>query len=450
MSGKATPPLPRVADEEGCWRAVLARDAGRDGAFVYAVRSTGIYCRPSCPSVRPRREQVVFLPFPEAAEQLGFRACRRCRPRQAKVRDPHVELVQGACRYMEANLETSLTLAALSAHVGLSPPHLQRVFKRVTGITPRQYADACRLGRFKARLKERTTVTMALYEAGYGSSSRLYERAAAQLGMTPATYQRGGRDMRIGYTVVPCPLGRLLLAGTERGISAVYLGDDDTKLESALRREYPAAEVVREDGRLGPWVEEVVTHLRGEQPHLDLPLDVQATAFQWRVWQELRAIPYGSTRTYAEVARALGRPTAARAVARACATNPVSVVIPCHRVVREDGGLGGYRWGLERKQDLLDREQGAGPVPPDNDLAVQAARLAKQTGGKVTPEGASRQTKETDQRMSIMCSPPWSGLPISFRPTGSTTKSRASSGICPISTGQSSGTSLTSNVHSRP
>jgi AraC family transcriptional regulator of adaptative response/methylated-DNA-[protein]-cysteine methyltransferase len=281
----------------------------------------------------------------------------RCWPGEATAPGPHVEVVRAVCRYIEANLEEPLTLNVLGEQAGLSPCHLQRIFKRITGITPRQYADACRLGRLKVRLKEGPNVTAALYEAGYGSSSRLYERAAAQLGMTPATYRRGGRSMHIRYTLADCPLGRLLLAGTERGVSAVYLGDDDTRLEAALGREYPAARVERDDGGLRPWVAELLEHLRGARPHLDLPLDVQATAFQWRVWQELRKIPYGSTSTYQEVARALGQPTAARAVARACATNPVSVVIPCHRVVRGDGGLGGYRWGLERKQQLLDREK---------------------------------------------------------------------------------------------
>ncbi|HXG08888.1 MAG TPA: methylated-DNA--[protein]-cysteine S-methyltransferase [Gemmataceae bacterium] len=274
-----------------------------------------------------------------------------------KALEQPAETIRRACRYIEANLEDRLTLEVLGAHVGLSPAHLQRLFKRVTGITPRQYADACRLGRFKSRLKQRRTVTMALYEAGYGSSSRLYERAAAQLGMTPATYRRGGRGMRIGYTIVDSPLGRLLLAATERGICGVCLGDSDRALAAALRREYPAAEIRRDGVCLGPWIEEFLNYLRGQQPHLDLPLDVQATAFQWRVWQELRSIPYGETRTYAEIARALGQPTAVRAVARACASNPVALIIPCHRVVREDGGLGGYRWGLKRKQALLEQER---------------------------------------------------------------------------------------------
>jgi AraC family transcriptional regulator of adaptative response/methylated-DNA-[protein]-cysteine methyltransferase len=347
----------RVADEERCWRAVEERDAAWDGRFVYAVRSTGVYCRASCPSRRPRRTQVVFYPVPEAAERCGYRPCRRCRPHQTVGTDPHVELVRRVCRHIETHLEDAITLDALGEQAQMSPYHLQRVFKRVTGITPRQYADACRLGVLKSRLKERRTVTMAMVEAGYGSSSRLYERASAQLGMTPGTYQRGGAAMQIRYTLAACPLGRLLLAGTERGICALYLGDDDAKLEAELASEFPAAVVQRDDEGLSAWAHELVSHLHGQQPHLDLPLDVRATAFQWRVWQQLQAIPYGSTRSYSDIARALGQPTAARAVARACATNPVSLVIPCHRVVREGGALGGYRWGLDRKQALLDHEK---------------------------------------------------------------------------------------------
>jgi len=279
--------------------------------------------------------------------------------RQSAAANPHVELIRHVCRYIETHLEDSLTLRTLSAQAGLSPFHFQRLFKQIAGITPRQYVDACRLGVLKSRLKERRTVTMAMLEAGYGSSSRVYERASSQLGMTPATYQRGGPATAIRYTVAACPLGRLLLAGTERGICAVYLGDSDAQLEAELLKEFSAADVQRDDTELNPWVSAIVDHLNGRQPHLDLPLDVRATAFQWRVWQELRAIPYGSTRSYSDIARALGQPKAVRAVARACATNPVSVVIPCHRVLREDGSLGGYRWGLKRKQSLLDREKGA-------------------------------------------------------------------------------------------
>jgi AraC family transcriptional regulator of adaptative response/methylated-DNA-[protein]-cysteine methyltransferase len=290
----------------------------------------------------------------QANNHSPMRAAQR---RLAASNDPHVETVRRVCRHIEANLETPLTLAALGEQASLSPAHLQRLFKRITGVSPRQYADACRLALLKTRLKERRTVTMALYEAGYGSSSRLYERAATQLGMTPATYQHGGRAVTIRYLLTDSPLGRLLLAATERGVCAVCLGDRDADLEAALRREYPAATIARDDAELQAWAGELLEHLHGRQPHLDLPLDVRATAFQWRVWQALRAIPYGGTRTYSEIAEAVGNSKAARAVARACATNPAAVVIPCHRVVREDGGLGGYRWGLGRKETLLAQEK---------------------------------------------------------------------------------------------
>ncbi len=340
-------------DEERRWQSVLARDAEADGAFVYAVRTTGIYCRPICPSRRPRREHVAFFALPAAAEQSGFRACRRCHPEQAIIRDPQVDVVQRICRAIAANPEEPPTLASLGAAVGLSPYHMQRTFKRVMGITPRQYADACRMNRLKDELRKGEAVTSALYGAGYGSPSRLYERAPAQLGMTPAVYRRGGAGMQMHYTVVPCPLGLLLVAATERGICAITLGDTDDALADGLKREYPAAEIARDAFGLDRAVEAIIRHLHGQEPHLDLPLDVQATAFQWRVWEALQAIPYGSTRSYGEIARAIGQPTAARAVAQACATNRVALAIPCHRVVREGGDLGGYRWGVERKRTLL-------------------------------------------------------------------------------------------------
>jgi AraC family transcriptional regulator of adaptative response/methylated-DNA-[protein]-cysteine methyltransferase len=271
--------------------------------------------------------------------------------------DPRLVLVQCACRLLENNDEPMPTLAELGAALDVSPAHLQRLFKRYLGLSPRQYADACRMGRLRERLREAKTVTSALYEVGFGSTRGLYERAATHLGMTPGTYRRGGRGMCLRFTLADCPLGRLLLAATERGVSAVYLGDRDEPLKRALRKEYPEATIERDDEVLRGWLEELLAHLRGRQPHLALPLDVQATAFQWRVWQELQRIPAGSTRSYRQVAEALGQPTAARAVARACATNPVSVVIPCHRVIRGDGDLGGYRWGLSRKRALLEFEQ---------------------------------------------------------------------------------------------
>ncbi len=347
----------RRADQE--WRAVVARNADADGRFVFAVRSTGIYCRPSCPARRPRRDRVVFFRRPEEAERAGFRPCRRCRPQDGAAADPGVGLVQEACRYIEAHLDSPLRLGSLAAHLGRSPHAVQRAFVRLLGITPRQYVDACRMDGVKARLRAREAVAHALYDVGYGSSSRLYERAPAQLGMTPATYRRGGRGMSIGYTIVASPLGRLLVGATERGVSAVSLGDSDERLVAALRGEYPEADLRRDEKDLGPWVASIMAYLRGGRPHLALPLDIRATAFQRKVWDALRVIPHGATRSYGAIARAIGRPTAVRAVARACATNPVALVIPCHRVVREDGGLGGYRWGVGRKQALLSKERAA-------------------------------------------------------------------------------------------
>jgi AraC family transcriptional regulator, regulatory protein of adaptative response / methylated-DNA-[protein]-cysteine methyltransferase len=329
------------------WRAVLARDRRFDGAFVYAVRSTGIYCRPSCASRRPRRTQVTFFPIPEAAERAGYRACLRCRPADATSADPAIAVVREACRAIESGTMPR----------GRSP-QLARAFKRVLGITPKQYASAQRLARFKQELKRRTRVSPALYEAGYGSSSRVYERTHEQLGMTPATYARGGAGVGIAYITVATSLGRLLVAATERGVCRVMLGDKNEALEADLVSEFPTAHVVQDkSGKLAGWVGAMLAYLDGSEPHLDLPLDIRATAFQRRVWQELQKIPFGKTRSYAEVARSIGQPQATRAVARACATNPVALIIPCHRVVRETGDVGGYRWGVERKRALLSQEK---------------------------------------------------------------------------------------------
>jgi len=344
------------ANNDHRWQAVLAHDTTQDGAFVYAVRSTGIYCRPGCPSRRPRRDRVEFFPVPEAARYAGYRACRRCHPDSVVVA-PDYALVSRVCAVLHGDtIEGETTLAALGASLEVSPFHLQRTFKRVMGITPRQYADACRLDRFKSGVRAGERVTDAIYDAGYGSASRLYEHADDRLGMTPGEYRRGGDGTTIRYTLADSPLGRLLVAGTARGICVVSLGDTDAALVDALVREYPAAIRERDDAGFGTQVAAILAHLRGDLPRLDLPLDVRATAFQWRVWEALRAIPPGETRSYMQVAAAIGQPTAARAVARACATNPAALVIPCHRVVREGGALGGYRWGLERKRTLLARE----------------------------------------------------------------------------------------------
>ncbi len=341
--------------EEQYWQAVVEKDSSANGTFYVAVRSTGVYCKPSCPSRRPKRENVSFYASPEAAEQAGYRACKRCRPRDVQA-DPQVEIVQRVCRYIEQHLEGAISLADLSGQFNISPFHLQRIFKRVMGISPRQYAEAYRLDQLKAQLKERESVTEALYEVGYSSSSRLYERSS--LGMTPTTYQRGGAGMHISYTIVDLPLGRLLVAATQKGVCSVCIGDEDTLLEKAFQKEYPLADVNHDvDGTpLHNWVETLVRHLNGQQPHLELPLDVQATAFQRRVWQALQAIPYSETRSYSQIAQTIGQPGASRAVANACATNPVAIAIPCHRVVRENGNMGGYRWGAARKQQLLEKE----------------------------------------------------------------------------------------------
>jgi AraC family transcriptional regulator, regulatory protein of adaptative response / methylated-DNA-[protein]-cysteine methyltransferase len=352
-----SPELPAAARRR-CLAAVALHDARMDGAFVYAVRSTGIYCRPSCPSRRPHAKQILLFIQPEAAERAGFRACRRCHPRQAR-RSPQAELIRRVCHEIEANPDGPVSLRTLAELTGLSPAHLQRTFRGAMGITPRQYADALRVVRFKSELRKGKDVTTALHEVSYGSASRLYEKSDAHLGMTPATYRRGGRGMKISYTIAPCSLGRVLVAATERGISAVYLGDRDSDLAAALRKEYPDAEIRSGIGERTNWVRAIVRHLAGTNPRLDLPTDVVATAFQRRVWEALRSIPLGLTRTYSEVAQSIGQPSAIRAVARACATNPTSIVVPCHRVVRTDGTLGGYRWGLGRKKLLLEQEKTA-------------------------------------------------------------------------------------------
>ena len=350
------------------WTAVLERDTRQDGRFVYAVATTGVFCRPSCPSRRPRRENVAFFSAPEEAERAGYRACRRCAPESSVA--PAERTVREACAYLEAHLDEPVTLETLGREIGVSPFHLQRMFKRVTGVSPKAYVNARRVERLKARLQQGDGVADATYEAGYGSGSRVYEQADAQLGMTPATYKRGGSGVTIRYGTTESPLGRLLVAVSERGVCAVTLGDSDGDLEAALRREYPQARIERtkeKDERLEEWLGAVVRHLEGAQPSLALPLDVQATAFQRRVWQALQEIPYGATRSYGEIAAAIGQPQASRAVARACASNRVALIVPCHRVVRGDfeisGEAGGYRWGAERKRRLLDREREAsGPA----------------------------------------------------------------------------------------
>jgi AraC family transcriptional regulator of adaptative response/methylated-DNA-[protein]-cysteine methyltransferase len=349
------PSLPDADDPR--WKAVLDRDPAHDGKFIFAVASTGVYCRPSCAARRPRRQNVTFFTRPEQAEKAGFRACLRCRPKTLSGHPPS-DSAKAVCRYIEQHLDETITLEHLGKIFRQSPFHLQRRFKAALGISPREYADSCRLRLLKRHLQAGDNVTRAMYDAGYGSSSRLYEKTAAQMGMTPDKYRRGAIAAAIRYTCTDSPLGRMLIAATERGICSIQFAHSDGELIEGLKREFPFAARKPDEGGLQAWVEALLAQMRGTQLNAALPLDIRATAFQRRVWTYLQSIPFGSTRSYGEVAKALGQPTASRAVARACATNPVAVAIPCHRVVREDGNLSGYRWGVERKRTLLEMERG--------------------------------------------------------------------------------------------
>ena len=337
------------------WQAVLARDASEDGKFVFAVSSTGVYCRPSCAAKRPRRGNVTFFARPDQAEKAGYRACLRCRPKAIRGHGA-TETVKAICRYIEQHLDEPLTLARLGSEFHQSPFHLQRTFKSVLGITPRAYADSCRMNQLKGNLRSGHSVTRSMYDAGYSSSSRLYERTASELGMTPDKYRRGAIAAPIRYTFADSPLGRMLIAATDKGICAIQFADSDDELEQGLRHEFPFANRRRDDEAMRPWKEDLLRQMRGQRLNAALPLDIQATAFQRRVWTHLQTIPFGATRSYAAVAKAIGQPTATRAVAQACATNPVAVAIPCHRVVPKSGHAGGYRWGVARKKSLLELE----------------------------------------------------------------------------------------------
>ncbi len=350
-------PLQQVSvSEETLWQAVLSRDPRFDGVFFYGVRSTGIYCRSTCPSRKPNRNQACFFQSSSEAETAGFRPCKRCQPQYATAPNSAKTKVLATCRYIETQVESIPTLAELGTYVEMSPSHLQRVFKQMIGVTPFQYADACRMERFKQRLQQGETIANALYETGYGASSRLYEKAPQQLGMTPVSYQRRGKGETIRYTIVESPLGALLVAATERGLCNVRLGETATVLEQGLKQEFSGALLQPADQELRNWTQALVNYLSGICFCPNLPLDVQATAFQLQVWGALRAIPVGTTASYSDIANAIGQPASVRAVARACATNPVALVVPCHRVVQKDGSLSGYRWGVSRKQALLNLE----------------------------------------------------------------------------------------------
>ena len=344
-----------VSDDRA-WRAVVQRDRRLDGAFVYGVSSTGVYCKPSCASRQPLRTNVQFFATPEAAEAAGFRSCRRCRPRHAS--DAADASVERARAFLDRHADRPVSLQELASHVKLSPSHLQRSFKRATGLSPKQYQDARRVGQLKSRLRSGDTVSRATYEAGFGSSSRVYERADRDLGMTPAAFRRGGRGIAIAYTIAATPLGRVLVATTHRGVCAVELGASDSEVLDALARDFPHASITRGGDEHAEWINAVVSAVRDPRRSIDarVPIDMQGTAFQQHVWKALREIPAGVRRSYAEVAEAIGQPSASRAVARACATNRLAVIVPCHRVVRGDGELAGYKWGTERKKRLLDEE----------------------------------------------------------------------------------------------
>jgi AraC family transcriptional regulator of adaptative response/methylated-DNA-[protein]-cysteine methyltransferase len=335
------------------WKAVQNNDANFDGAFVYAVSSTKIYCRPSCSSRLPKRENVQFFDDFNQAETKGFRACLRCQPRSEKA-DPQAEIVLRACEILET--EEQMSLEDLSAKLNVSPAQLQKTFKEIIGVSPKKFTEIKRLEKFKNELKDGNDVTTAIYGAGFNSSSRLYENVSEKLGMTPKTYAQGGKNMKINYTITDCDLGKLLVARTEKGVCAVTFGDDENNLKENLFGEYSNAEIKENSANLKDYVEAILANLKGTDKTLDLPLDLQATAFQMRVWEILRKIPYGETVSYSQVAEKSGNAKAVRAVAAACASNRVALVIPCHRVVRSNGESSGYRWGIERKKQLLEQE----------------------------------------------------------------------------------------------
>ena len=335
------------------WQMVEARKPAADMLFVYGVRTTGVYCRPSCPSRRPLRSSVEFFATSELAERAGYRACKRCTPGEAH---PQAHMLTHACDYIERNIDSTIKLDTLGKVVGMSAFHTQKLFRRYLGISPRQYQQARRMEHFRSNLLTDDSVTTAMYGAGFGSSSRLYETANEHLGMTPTEYRRGGKDVAIRYTIVDSPLGKMMVAATDAGLSAVAFGSLESELEDELASRFPASDRRRDEADLGSMVKQILAQMTEHPVALELPLDVRATAFQRRVWEALRRIPRGQTRTYSQIAEAIGQPTAVRAVARACATNPVAVVIPCHRVIGSDGTLTGYRWGVERKKKLLELE----------------------------------------------------------------------------------------------
>lgn len=350
--------LAEQTQDDPRWKRVQARDATADGRFVYSVKTTGVYCRPSCAARPARPENVAFHDSPEAARRAGFRACKRCKPDATRADAEHVELVTAACRLIEAH-EQMPTLSELAAKIGMSESHFHRVFKSVTGLTPRQYAVARRSDRMREQLDGKSSVTGAIVDAGYGSSSRFYEQAGKVLGMTPTQYRSGGSGQDIRFAVGECSLGSVLVAASGKGICAILLGDDPDALARDLQDQFPKANLIGADASFEERVARVVGLIEAPGQAIDLPLDIRGTAFQQRVWTALKDIPPSTTVCYSELAERIGAPKSARAVAQACAANKLAVAIPCHRVIRNDGALSGYRWGVERKKALLDREASA-------------------------------------------------------------------------------------------
>lgn len=350
------PDTPNITDANACWAAVLARDPAADGRFYYSVRTTGVYCRPSCPSRRPNRKNVCFHGSRAEAERAGFRPCRRCRPDEPALAERQAAAITAICRHIE-RAEEIPPLAELAAQVGLSPYHFHRLFKSITGLTPKAYAAAQRAERLRRELGRSGSVTEALYEAGYNSCGRFYEESRRVLGMTPSRYRAGGAGTEIRFALGICSLGSILVAMSPRGVCAISLGDDPEALVRDLQDRFPKAQLVGGDEAFERLVAQVVGFVEAPALGLDLPLDIRGTAFQQRVWQALREIPCGTRVSYSEIARRIGAPEAVRAVAGACAANALAVAIPCHRVVRTDGDLTGYRWGIARKAELLRRER---------------------------------------------------------------------------------------------